>query len=663
MLVGMLLRNFKNYGNYHYVKVTHNALKNLTAYVGVNGVGKSAILEAIDAFFNNPEWNYTKAAKRDDVAITLVFVIEKSRTAHLLNASQKACLQKCSDYFLDDESFKQLNNLKHIQELVRHKNEFLHHIDRETHYFLLIGKSYQEQKKPHFAAFDSSLRSHLTSQDYDPEDDLVAILALIAKLYAYVYIPVEGYAQDFLMLERREMQDLMSKDIAQKIDSTLTDRSLTNTTNAKKTNVIDSVNESLNGFVDEINKKIQKIDTSYSFSVESGKKKNLTTLDVREQIIKSYFNIRTLKKNNKEVSQHSSGEQRKALIDVASAFLDDNVATEKCVILAIDEPDASMHTSSCFEQFERIAQLAEHHQVLLTTHWYGFLPTIQNGNLHHVSMGSNDLPLLTSFDLENYLEDKRVFPEDVELKSYFDFVASVLSLMKVSSSNWIFCEGSDDVNYIKSHFNSKQLSTLNLRIMPLGGIANVVKIYEYLYVPFMENVEKKSLQGKILCLTDTDAIRTSVKFNNCSDNKSLAIRRLQQTANDGVSLEPFEEQGLYTPTSIEDVVYAKCFFGACDNVAQDKKRVDVIAALLIVDVSNQKYASVFSCDTWIDSIQKRDVIRDFVRANKPDIAQEYSKLMATESGVPSLSWVDNIVNFFNPPVKVKEKVSKKSSRN
>jgi ABC-type branched-subunit amino acid transport system ATPase component len=656
MLIGMLLRNFKNYDNYHYVRVTNKTLKNLTAYVGVNGVGKSAILEAINAFFNNPEWNFTKGKKREDVAITLVFVIEKSKT-NILKPSLTKCLQGISDYFSSGEH-KQFNNsgYPHTQELIKHRDELLSHINLETHYFLLVGKSFEEQKRAHFGAFDTELRKHLSTADYDPESDLRDVLELIGNLYAYVYIPVEGYAKDFLMLERREMQDLMSEDITKKIDIALTSKNLGGT---KKTSVIESVNESLDGFINEINGKIQKIDSSYSFSVEQSKKKKLTASDVREQIIKSYFNIRTLKKNKKEISQHSSGEQRKALIDVASAFLADNVATEKCVILAIDEPEASMHTSSCFDQFERIAGLAEHHQCLITTHWYGFLPTIQNGNFHHVSKEDNDMPSIASFDLANYLEDKRAFPEDVELKSYFDFVASVLSLMKAGNNNWIFCEGSDDVNYIKAHLSAENLADLKLRIMPLGGIGNVIKIYEYLYVPFSENVEKKGLQGKILCVTDTDDNRRSFKFKefkNGSENKALAIKRLQRDSNN-VSLVSFDKDGAYRATSIEDAADASVFLDACKKVAGIKELEVVSKKLLTINYNNEKYANIFAGDAWIDSTKDRDFIREFVKNNKVDISCEYAKLMSNGATSQDLAWVKEITDFFNPPAKEKAKKS------
>jgi predicted ATP-dependent endonuclease of OLD family len=649
MLVGMLLRNFKNYANYHYIKVLHKSPSNLSVYIGENGVGKSAILEAADAFFNNSEWNYTKNAKRDDVAITLVFLIKKTK-ADTFRLVSSELLQALSDYFWDGDAYKSLNNSNYpyIQEFINHKNDLLKNFDQESYYFLVIGKSLLSKNEPHYGTFESTLTTELNGHGFAQREHASNnLIELILKLYAFVYIPVEGYAEDFLMLERREMQDLMSKDISDKIDSALNERSLTieKEGKAKKTNVIDSVNESLDGFVDEINIKIQCIDDSYSFSVDPSKKRKLTASDVREQIIKSYFNIRTLKKDKKEISQHSSGEQRKALLDVASAFLDKNSNTEKTILLAIDEPEASMHTSSCFNQFERIGILAEHHQILVTTHWYGFLPTIQKGNLHHIARDKSAITSIKSFDFENYFEDRRTFPEDVELKSYFDFVASVLSIMKIEENNWIFCEGSDDVNYIRAHISESILTSHKIKIIPLGGIANIIKIYEYLFVPFGEKVEKGQLKGKVLCITDTDTARLPIRF--ASNNPSLSIKRFQlseETPFD-IALVPFDSNGTYRATFIEDAVNADNFFVACAEIAFANGKEDIVDVLGKIDVTNKTHACVFAGDDWLDSTKERVMIQDFVRAFKTEISTKYLS-MPNLAASSSLKWVENIVHFF-----------------
>ena len=74
---------------------------------------------------------------------------------------------------------------------------------------------------------------------------------------------------------------------------------------------------------------------------EAGNKKNLTAKDIREKILEAYFPLRTLKANNHRIEQLSSGEQRKAIIDVAYSILLANgeKETERDIVLAIDEPE------------------------------------------------------------------------------------------------------------------------------------------------------------------------------------------------------------------------------------------------------------------------------------------------------------------------------------
>lgn len=48
MIAAVLLRHYKNYGNVKFVPICDNANYRYSVYVGNNGVGKSAILEALD---------------------------------------------------------------------------------------------------------------------------------------------------------------------------------------------------------------------------------------------------------------------------------------------------------------------------------------------------------------------------------------------------------------------------------------------------------------------------------------------------------------------------------------------------------------------------------------------------------------------------------------
>lgn len=50
MIVGLILRNYKNFKNQHYIPITLDG--NSSWLIGDNGVGKSTILQAIDTVLN-----------------------------------------------------------------------------------------------------------------------------------------------------------------------------------------------------------------------------------------------------------------------------------------------------------------------------------------------------------------------------------------------------------------------------------------------------------------------------------------------------------------------------------------------------------------------------------------------------------------------------------
>lgn len=55
MIVGVILRNFKNFRNQHYIPLTVNARSSWL--IGENGVGKSSILQALDTILNKNDFN------------------------------------------------------------------------------------------------------------------------------------------------------------------------------------------------------------------------------------------------------------------------------------------------------------------------------------------------------------------------------------------------------------------------------------------------------------------------------------------------------------------------------------------------------------------------------------------------------------------------------
>ena len=117
----------------------------------------------------------------------------------------------------------------------------------------------------------------------------------------------------------------------------------------------------------------------------------------------------------------SSGEKRRTLVDIIYVFLS-NHNIERNLILAIDEPESSLHISKCYDQFRKIQSIALecNQQLFITTHWYGSLPILNKGNLIHIQSNQQ----LSLFEISNYFEERRHHPDDINLKSFFDLAAS-----------------------------------------------------------------------------------------------------------------------------------------------------------------------------------------------------------------------------------------------
>ena len=78
MIAGLLMRHFKNYENVRFIPLLNNDEHRFTVYIGNNGVGKSATLEALDVVMNgHRNWNVTQGQKRTEAFISVdrIFVI------------------------------------------------------------------------------------------------------------------------------------------------------------------------------------------------------------------------------------------------------------------------------------------------------------------------------------------------------------------------------------------------------------------------------------------------------------------------------------------------------------------------------------------------------------------------------------------------------------
>ena len=557
MILGAILRNYKCYSGTHYIPFYKEREQNLNVIIGDNGVGKSTILEALDSLFNEgTPWIVNSDSPSHESSVGALFLIEKDKCNSVLNTTEQNILSTISDamWSLDPKSNSTYE--KNYSALFEQRKSLIK--KKDTHYFFAIGKRYNEHTFSIPSSFDNYISEAIKILSIDTTDSSVTnTLNKTIGIYSYLYIPVETTISDFLRLETAGMQVLADKNLKGAISDALTDRLITKTTErnrTKKVSVLDIINERLEDYIEQIQNEIQKIDKSYDFKPEYRQTTKLTPNHIANVVIDAYYSRRKLKMNKKPISTLSSGEKRRALIDIIYVFLSKN-EIDRNLVLAIDEPESSLHISKCYDQFRKVQDIATKYnqQLFITTHWYGSLPILKSGNLMHIDHDQE----ITLFDLENYFEQRGNHPNDINLKSFFDLAAAIISAYRNSNCHWLLVEGVEDKLYLQYYLDSK-----NIQILPLSGCGNVKKVYEYLFTPVSNSKQElpNKKEPKILCLVDTDSLNSQLNVDSKTKNKQLQIRRWNEnTTTHEIELKTIEDPNI-TQTEIEEILEPAIFY-------------------------------------------------------------------------------------------------------
>ena len=460
----------------------------------------------------------------------------------------------------------------------------------------MIGGDFNNPKSAFCATFNDDILNKITRNGNITKDKAQEELDVIRKriegLYRYLYIPVEDSPSELLKLQNNTMQYLLNRNILEEIEKLLKQ------SGRGKAAIVDRINQSLDEFIEEVNNVITKVDDKYTFKSEAGARKKITAKDMREKILEAYFPLKTLKVNGHDVENLSSGEQRKAIIDVAYSIIVANAEkeTERDIVLAIDEPESSMHISNCYNQFERLDEIAVvfGKQVLITTHWYGFLPIIYKGNMHHI-INSEGNTKINSFSLNNIMEERRNFPDVIELKSFFDLASSIITYIRTKPNDiWIICEGKDDKQYLECVLHGED----NINILPVGGCGNVSKLFEMIYSILSEKTEQKIC--KVLFLIDTDIKAKSYvqPIGWGTRNNNIKFRRLQ-VENGSIKLYDPTKQNTYVQTEIEDCLDGNTYFKALSEAIVENGDIELLRELTKFTVTKDACYSMIRGDDTI----------------------------------------------------------------
>lgn len=649
MIVGLFTRHYKVYKGAKYLPFGLKNIEKFNLFIGHNGAGKSSILEALDTFFNGRNFTVNNGEKRDECFVAPLFLIEKAAIKKYSKSSQEI-IPIISQFFFDFHSNH--SNFKNYESFFKQRDGLMSY--SESHYLFLCGKSYYNQNENFLITFSNLILKRIRGvlgDEYKAQSALNSLKQDVLKHHTYIYIPVETSIQDFLRLEARGMQDLMSQSIRNKIEETLNkkiDTKSTATNRTKKLSALDIINDDLENFIVKVEETIQNIDPQYDFQLEFKSKKKLTANHLTDVIIDSFFSKRRLRKSEKVISSLSAGERKKALIDIAYSFLSQDDQSKNEIILAIDEPEASLHISMCYDQFERLQKLSDNfnHQLFVTTHWYGSLPILEKGNLYHIEYNLNLSPSIKEFSFRNYFEERGDHPEDIQFKSFFDLASAIISSMRTNNNSWIIVESEEDKNYLSNYI----LNTSAVKILPVGGGTIVKLLYEYLYLPISQKSDSKDLSGRIFCLTDTDIQGLKMDIPEDSKNEILKIRRLQVDSKGEVNLVRINDNTSY-PTEIEESLNPKTFFNSLDKLIRNESdESEIFKTWNLFKFDAGVKSSFIKGDNSIvfqkeqnekSTRENKEIINQFIDNNKKEICDIYCSI--DNESTPD--WIKKIENF------------------
>lgn len=636
MIIATILRNFKCYKGINIIPFSNGSLDSMNIIIGDNGVGKSAILEGLDTLFNDSPWivNNEIRGRKDDVSVGAVMLVEKDRADRALDSREKQMMEEISTFFWNvDVTTTTLRQYQKLQEL-RQSVEYA----KDDYYLLVVGREY-EQREFLFLTFTNQLRNSLS--DPKPNNQTLSkIIGRITELYTYIYIPVETSISEFVKLQNKSLQTLMDSSvrdsIAQELNNKRVSRDIGNG-RKKRLSVLELINEFLEKYVNNVERDIQSVYPGYSYKPAPRQSSKLTANHVVDTIVSAYYSKRAFKKDDKEISYLSSGEKRMILIDIISAFIKkQNPAHE--LIIAVDEPENSLHISKCYDQFLRIEDIAlkYKHQLFVTTHWYGSLPCISKGSLIHIDQHGHP----TLFNLYNYYEKRGDLPEDVYLKGFFDLSSSLLYAFRSSKKNWLLVEGYEDKKYISYHLHND-----DLRIIPLGGCGNVRKVYEHLYASFASKDFQYSTK-KMVCLIDTDAQCPMLSVDSGKQKDILKIRRWNEQEDGETALVDVNTPSR-RETEIEDILNPQQFYNAVKETIDRYGEQEDKEAFAAFDYDNTATRSRIKGDNGILKLNTLDRnanddkqrIIAFVDAHKEEIANCYT---AHPYSGAALTWVSKL---------------------
>ncbi|WP_205953952.1 AAA family ATPase [Pantoea stewartii] len=576
MIIGVFLRYFKTYSGTHYIPLSSGS--GFCGIVGNNGIGKSSVLEGLDSFINNKPWNvntsYKKAGSdRPAPHIVPLYLIKRSELILKYHAEAEILTNLVLGYHAGNTDIVITPTTRNlVATFSEHIKKLRRNVDLSQYFLIPLG--IEKDGSLSLSILNGKFLAKLLN--YTEVDVRLSALRLLSHFgelmyflkskYEYIYIPKDIDSEAFTKLEANEVQKLMGESLEEIISERISRAT------------IHQINIGLTDFLEDIESELSE----YSYRTSGERQSRIKRKDIYKLIIEAFFNVRKLNKKQNgewvEINNLSSGEKQRAIMDIAYSFLTNHRENGNDLIIGVDEPECSLHMSACFEQFEKLFSISNIvEQLIFTSHWYGYLPTVENGCTTAI-INNDGNHIFELYDLASYREEVRKkiktsspgMPFDIKIKSVNDLIQSIISSCLADKPyNWLICEGSTEKIYL-SHYLKYLVSNHRLRIVPVGGASEVKKIFKHLEASYDEF--KKDMKGKVFLLSDTDAELVNY------DTPSMQHIVCKRIVNDGqkTKLVDISSNPVSPPTEIEDCLNPLVFIDVLKSFSQEYDSLNVL---------------------------------------------------------------------------------------
>ncbi len=635
MIIGVILNNFKCFKGMHYIPLTNADGTNFCGLIGLNGVGKSAVLEALDCVFNGKDIIRTEGIRTGHITyiipICAVNEMELQRIkSNRINVREEILqFSKTLKQFVNDVIPATIKP-KYVTILETMKTHWKTLSTSDIH---LLPLNYSQKKYSLPLKYSENMELLNALGIYNK--NIGIITEAYINSYSYIYIPINIAADNFAIFETEQILKLLGVDSA--IKALVSIDNLYSVDSQFQKNIKKILHVKLKNY--------NFISTKY-IPDYSKVEKELSNLII-SHLLKAYKFGRTIDDNtNIPLSQASSGEKEQTIMDLVH-----NIVTHEPInnfIIAIDEPESSLHISERFEQFNKLYEISKNcGQVLFTSHWYGFIPSIPDGCVVNI-VKNNDTHSSYILNTYNYREqiqfgkekekkDKIEFPVDVFLKGKNDLIQSIIcSIVRNDYYNWLICEGSSDKIYLEGYF-SNEIQNERLRIIPMGGCGDVYNLYEFLRLHIRDL--KGEVKGKVFLLIDTDA-----KFHDfeTSSNNDLRFKRVvnDEKTEDAVLVD--NQNNPKQKTDIEDALNGKAFNAVLNQFKEEYPQL----LDFVDDVEKDEKSSFYAMDLGLGSSKYKKLDTFF---NEPKVKGRFARAYVEEiqkGGYKVPNWIEEIRKFF-----------------